>query len=233
MKNTIVNRCCGNCEWGISPEDEKAIMEENHYDEDDPTRPRAGDCCLGIDHEGKYVCHQHDYLSGGLETYVFYDDNNKEPGYYVVDTYYDHVLRYFKLYRTGVSGKYSYGFVVRDFYPIKRDVYNDVIFSIEEYNNRMLYQAMKVFMEALDGYAIADVENKCCLRASEEGSTVNVKVYYKSENASKGVNIKVNYNLNNRNYKIVSHLFRNMAVVTENKKNEDVYRRIRKVSRRK
>ena len=73
MEKVVVGRCCGNCEWSISPENEHDIMIENSYDEDDPTRPKAGDCCLGIEHNEDYICEHHEYLSGGLETYTFYD----------------------------------------------------------------------------------------------------------------------------------------------------------------
>ena len=118
MEDVILKRCCGNCEWSISPECEEEIMKENHYEEDDPTRPRAGDCCLGIEHNGCFACEHHEYISGGLETYVFYDDNDKLPGYYVVSEYYDHIIKYLKLYRTGVYGNYSYGIKAYEITPI-------------------------------------------------------------------------------------------------------------------
>jgi len=56
-------RSCGNCFWSFSPADEEALREEYHgedYDLDE-NNPRAGDCCLGVDHNNKYYCSSHSY----------------------------------------------------------------------------------------------------------------------------------------------------------------------------
>ncbi len=65
-------KCCANCEWSISPELEEEIMEEQRYEEDDPNRPRAGDCVIGLKHDENYYCSSHQYIQG----YEEYDDIN-------------------------------------------------------------------------------------------------------------------------------------------------------------
>ena len=228
MKNIIVGRCCGNCEWSISPENEHDIMIENSYDEDDPTRPKAGDCCLGMEHNEDYVCKHHEYLSGGLETYTFFDNKDKEPGYFVVDTYYDHVLKYFKLYRKGEYGNYSYGIRVYDLYPV-RDIVNGVSFEISKYNNELLYKAITIFSKALDKNVMWDIDKKNFITTNVyEDCTC---LYFTGSNDNNVIDIKIDRDINDRNYKLISHLFRNMAVVTSNKKNDLISKKIRKINK--
>ena len=229
MENVITQRCCGNCEWSISPENEEDIMLENHYDEDDPTRPRAGDCCLGIDHGGNFVCKLHEYLSGGFETHVFYDDKDKIPGYYIVNTYYDHIIKYFKLYRMGEYGKYSYGIRVCDLYPIDKDLINGVSFEIEERNNELLYKAITIFAKALNDYVIFDDEHRSFMSVNiYENST---GLYFTGDKNSNFVDIIIDNDTNDKYYKLVCHLFRNMAVVTSNSNNEFISKKIRKLNK--
>lgn len=70
-------KCCANCEWGISPELEEEIMAEQGYKEDDPNRPHAGDCVIGMKHDEKYYCSSHLYIQG-YEKYDDIDINNNK-----------------------------------------------------------------------------------------------------------------------------------------------------------
>lgn len=228
MKNVITERCCGNCEWSISPENEHDIMIENNYEEDDPTRPRAGDCCLGMEHNGDYVCHHHEYLSGGLETYAFYDDKDKLPGYYVVNTYYDHILRYFKLYRMGDYGNYSYGIRVCDLYSVDKEYVKGTSFEIGKCDNKLLYRAITIFAKVLDKNVMWDIEKKSFMTANVyENSTF---LYFTGSNDNKFIDIRID-NINERDYKIITSLFRNMAVVTSNKSDEVISKKIRRIKK--
>jgi len=94
-----MSRCCGNCEWSVSPELEEQIMEEQSYDENDPNRPRAGDCCIGQEHNDEFFCSHHIYVSGMEEykNYVFYDDEYMGPGYLIVSKIDGEVDRFMKI----------------------------------------------------------------------------------------------------------------------------------------
>lgn len=78
-------RCCGNCFWSFSPEDEEELRSEYHgedYDLDDNT-PKAGDCSIGCIHNENYYCNSHsynessswyqNYLSLNIDKYVSID----------------------------------------------------------------------------------------------------------------------------------------------------------------
>lgn len=78
-------RCCGNCFWSFSPEDENELRSEYHgedYDLDDNT-PKAGDCSIGCIHNENYYCNSHsynessswyqNYLSLNIDKYVSID----------------------------------------------------------------------------------------------------------------------------------------------------------------
>lgn len=228
MKDVILKRCCGNCEWSISPECEEEIMKENHYEEDDPTRPRAGDCCLGVEHDGNYVCNHHEYLSGGLETYAFYEEKDLGPGYYVVETYWDHIIKYFKLYRTLESGNYGYGIRVCDLYPIKEEVIKGISMEIGKNDNQLLYKAITIFAKELGNNVIWDIDKKNFMSVNiYEKST---GLYFTGTNDNNFIDIKVK-NIDDRIYKLIAHLFRNMAVLTSNMKNDEVAKKVRKLNR--
>ena len=78
-------RCCGNCFWSFSPQDEEELRSEYHgedYDLDANT-PKAGDCSMGMVHNKDYYCASHsyndysvdyqEYLSYEMEEYVSID----------------------------------------------------------------------------------------------------------------------------------------------------------------
>ena len=91
-------KCCGNCEWCITEEEELAQIKEKNYDEEDLNRPLTGDCSLGIDHGENYCCSQHNYMEKLTNIYVLYDENYFGPGYFIVTEY----------KRTAERGKKSY-----------------------------------------------------------------------------------------------------------------------------
>ena len=66
-------RCCGNCFWSFSPQDEEEL---DGYSEYDINKPKAGDCCIGQDHGENYCCSHHDYIDG-MEEYENYEDAEK------------------------------------------------------------------------------------------------------------------------------------------------------------
>lgn len=80
-------KCCGNCEWCITEEEELAQIKEKNYDEEDLNRPLTGDCSLGIDHGENYCCSQHNYMEKLTNIYVLYDENYFGPGYFIVTEY--------------------------------------------------------------------------------------------------------------------------------------------------
>ena len=68
-------KCCSNCEWSISPELEDEIKEEQRYDENDPNRPHAGDCVIGMKPNKNYYCDSHQYIQGMEEENIL----NRKP----------------------------------------------------------------------------------------------------------------------------------------------------------
>lgn len=97
-------RCCGNCEWSFSPEEEEAILEEMGYEEDDPTRPRAGDCAIGQTHDDNFYCPSHLYCDGTEETYLMYDENYMGQGYLIIQTVNDEITKFIKISSFGEGG---------------------------------------------------------------------------------------------------------------------------------
>ena len=80
-------RCCGNCEWSFSPEDEDELWRE-YYGEDydlDANTIKAGDCALGCIHNDNFYCASHTYneYSSDYQDYLGLDIND----YISIDLY--------------------------------------------------------------------------------------------------------------------------------------------------
>ena len=70
-------RCCGNCFWSFSSEDEEELRREYHGDDYDmdANTPKAGDCSIGCVHNKDYYCPSHTYneYSVDYQEYLSYD----------------------------------------------------------------------------------------------------------------------------------------------------------------
>ena len=230
MGKVILKRCCGNCEWSISSECEEEIMKENHYEEDDPNRPRAGDCCLGIEHDENYCCDSHDYISSCLQTYTFYEDKYLGPGYFIVSLYDEYVIKFFKIYRTGTYGDYNYGIMVYEYDPIKTDLRTGITFEIRRSDNEVLYKAITIFANALGDEVIWSIDKKNLLTTNVfEYSTC---LYFTGSKDSEFIDIQIDQNTDDRIFKLVEHLYRNLAVTTMNRANNEIYGKVRKITKK-
>lgn len=138
-------RNCGNCFWSFSPADEEALREEYHgedYDLDD-NNPKAGDCCLGVDHNNKYYCSSHsysefcedceEYESLGISEYISIDLYNAIKASWSDKTRafdVDEVtaLRYPSIYQDDITALFIYdlfgGEICCDIYEEARHYYN-------------------------------------------------------------------------------------------------------------
>lgn len=229
MGKVILKRCCGNCEWSISSENEEEIMEENHYEKDDPTRPRAGDCCIGREHNGNYVCDSHEYIANCLQTYTFFEDKYLGPGYFVVSLYDDNVIKFLKLYRTGSYYDYNYGIMVYEQDPIKKELRTGITFEINKIDSEVLYKAITIFANALGDDVIWSTDKKNFMSANVY--KYSTCLYFTGSKDSKVIDIKID-NKNDKIYKIIEHLYRNMAVTTMNQSNDEVYGKVRKITKK-
>lgn len=230
MNNVILKRCCGNCEWSISPECEEEIMKENHYEEDDPNRPRAGDCCLGRERDENYFCDSHEYISGSLETYTFYEDKYLGHGYFVVSLYDDNVIKFLKLYRTGTYGNYNYGIRVYEYDPIKSELCTGITYEIGKSDNESLYKAITIFANVLGDNVVWDIDKINFM--SSNVYEYSTSLYFTGRKDSEFIDIRID-NKDEKIYKLVEYLYRNMAVVTRNMADNEMYKKVRIITKKK
>lgn len=66
-------KCCGNCKWSLSYEDIKEI----NCDENELNSPNMGDCSLGINHKGEYICKNY---SSNIDTLTWVIDDDLVNG---------------------------------------------------------------------------------------------------------------------------------------------------------
>lgn len=88
-------RYCSNCFWNFNEEDERNL---EGYKEDDPNRPQAGDCCLGMDNN-LCTCSYHEYIDGleEYETIIVYDETYYGPGYFIITKLDDKIVKFMKI----------------------------------------------------------------------------------------------------------------------------------------
>ena len=229
MVNVVLKRCCGNCEWSISPECEEEIMKENHYDENDPNRPRAGDCCLGREHDENYFCDSHEYISSCLENYAFYEDKYLGPGYFIVTRYDENIIKFLKLYRTGTYGNYNYGIMAYEYDPMKVMEKTGITLDVRNSDGEVLYKAITIFAKALGKSVIWDIDRKHFMSSTiYKYSTI---LCFVGNNDSNFINIRID-NKKDRIYKLIEHLYRNMAVTTMNQRNNEAYEKVKKITKK-
>lgn len=157
-----MERTCSNCEWCISPEMEENIIEEQGYDIDDPSRPVAGDCCLGKKGKDKSIttCSSHCYIYGMEEftNYVVYDEEYLGEGYLLISKLDNDVIKFMKISCEETNGFLS--FSIRGFEKDAKDSpnskYRKIQFTIS--SDDALYETLYQLSIALDGNKVYSID---------------------------------------------------------------------------
>lgn len=236
MEKVILERCCGNCEWSISPECEREIMIENHYDEDDSTRPRAGDCVWGYNHDGKFVCNNHKFLEAGLDTYVLYDNRYIAPGYFIITKYYDEIIRFLKIYRCGSYGNYNYNIIGYEVDPllINNGKLKEIEFKVAYSDNKELFDAINNLAQSLNGgilYSINSKESTNAFSAESYKYTAYLILTKDASSENNFINIKLGDSLACDKFAETELFFRDLARISTGTVEEVSIKKILKIEK--
>ena len=168
----IFMKCCGNCEWCITEEEELAQIKEKNYDEEDLNRPLTGDCSLGIDHGENYCCSQHNYMEKLTNIYVLYDENYFGPGYFIVTEYNKEPVILIKMFITG-----SKTFPEFKLFAYEKESNNystklnkSINLLVFKKNNEDLYQIVKLLSSSLPYDTVLSAEN------NKEKSSIHISI---------------------------------------------------------
>lgn len=217
-------RCCGNCEWSVSSLCEEEMIIEYDYELDEQTIPKMGDCLLSIDHNGNYVCREHNYIENGIRNYFLYDDSYLGPGYFIITEYYGEIVKFIKLYQTGNEFP---SFAVRG-YELYHDGRENIQIDINESNtiNKELVAIISDFVNKINSGTL--VKNKLKILENEDGISIILK---RDESLKDYANVFLGNYDSCRYYKEISLLFRNLAWESYNRTDENVVKKILKISR--
>lgn len=222
-----MGRCCGNCEWSISPQLEEEILREQGYKEEDINRPRAGDCCIGKEHDSNFFCSHHIYVCGMEEyqNYVFYDEEYYGTGYLIVSMIDGKIDRFMKISMFGEGG--FPGFFVRAYakgcIDKPDEEFRDV--SIDIMESETLYSIVNELRKDLNGklYTIDSVnQGKSCfqvLEGAESISLIATKDVYGVKHSTNFVDISIGDNDSCQKYLEFLKFYKNLSTVSVNKKN--------------
>lgn len=154
-------KCCANCEWSISPELEDEIMKEQGYDMNDLTRPKAGDCVLGMTYDKNYCCSKHIYIEGmeENENYIFYDEEYLGIGYLIVTTLDEEVVKFIKISITNNSVFPC--FIVRGFekdsYDSLDNEFRTIKFTFQK--DEPIYELVSKFAKSINNEKLYSIDS--------------------------------------------------------------------------
>lgn len=234
----VIKKCCANCEWCISPENEEEIMREKHYEKDDSNRPKAGDCGWGYNHNGKYVCENHRYNDVCTDTYVVYDDKYLGKGFFIITKYCNEIIKFVKIYRTGSYRLPSYSIRAYEIGSVDTDDRNFREITIEATKGEELFEAISSFANSLNWKCLYSVDknvyDKNNLSAEVYKNTaflVFAKDTSKAKYPTDFVDIELGDYLTCKNYEAVSTLFRDFAKISQGQVEEKTVKKILKISK--
>lgn len=216
-------KCCGNCEWSISPEIEKEILEEQCYDEDDVNRPHAGDCCIGMQHNESYYCDSHLYIEGTeeYENIVIYDEEYFGQGYIIVTKLDDEIVKFVKISSCSENG-FSF-FSIRGYETKSSDSPNEEFrkINISVKQNELLYELLYNFGKKLNNQKIYSIDsnlygknNLSIKKGIDEVSLILEKDVYGVKNVNDFIDILIGDNYSCENYYDVLNFYNELSKIS-------------------
>jgi len=211
-------RCCGNCEWSVSSLCEEDMMRDN-YEIEEQMIPEMGDCLLSINHNGRYVCREHNYIGKGISNYLLYDDTYLGPGYFIVTEYYGEIVKFIKLYQMGDGFP---GYAIRAY---DSDIRNRENISFELSRNNTcddkLLDAINSFILRVGNLGIAGT-----FELHNDGDVTFITAFSNYDSGNNYIDVYLGDYNTCPFYKDISLLFRDLAWISFNKKDDNTMKRI-------
>lgn len=217
-------RYCGNCEWSISSLCEEEMMFEYDYDVDEQTIPKIGDCLLSMDHGGRYVCREHNYIGKGISNYLLYDDTYLGPVYFIVTGYNDEIVKFIKLYQMGDGFP---GYAIRA-YDVDLSERRYIGFELSKTNtcDDKLLDVINSFILKVGNLGVAGT-----FELHNDGDVTFITAFSNYDSGNNYIDVYLGDYNTCPFYKDISLLFRDLAWVSLNKSDENTMKRIRKYSK--
>ena len=220
-------RCCGNCFWSFSPQDEEEL---DGYSEYDINKPKAGDCCIGQDHGENYCCSHHDYIDGmeEYENYVLYDDSYLGPGYLIVSKLDSEIVKFIKIGSYGDGGFPN--FFIRAYEKDRVDDSKQKFRTITITVNKEepLYNVISNFAKSLNGGQIKSIDshmqginNLSAKSYISEASLIVSKDVYGVKHSTDFVDIFAGDNDSCEFYSELSTFYNGLSTITVQKTNDN------------
>ena len=216
-------RCCGNCEWSISSLDEKDII----IDENESNIPNVGDCALSIDHNGRYICDEHTYISDGIKNYILHDNFYFGEGYFIISEYNGQIVKFIKFYK--ISDGFP-AYAIRAYETTFDDNKSLNHLRIElNRDNTLDINLLKIFMDfassignnVIRDYDSFDIGKSTLSMISSEDSVIIDLYKNDSEDNSRYINLFLGDFYTSDYYYEISLLFRDLAWIYGNELNRN------------
>lgn len=226
-------RCCGNCEWCLDED----IEREYDCDLSVVNESKVGDCALNIDHDGKFLCDEHVYISNKINNYVMYDNYCYGEGFLIVSEYEGEAIKYIKLYKSndgfpsysifGFELPFGTGKILRD---IEIKIYKD------EIKNRNIIEAFVNFSKRLGNGVIREAgilsEGESCFSVIDDFDCVILRLSKdKCKDNRDFIGAYLGDYYCSENYSALSLLFMDLTWHFGNKTDKDKVMKVLKISR--
>lgn len=227
-----MSKCCANCFWCFTPEDEEYL---EGYSEDAPNRPKAGDCCIGQEHDNNYYCSSHSYIEGmeEYETYVLYDDKYLGPGYLIVSKLDDEIVRFMKISSVGEGGFPCFSIRAYEKGSIDKpdEEFREIRFDVN--SDEPLYNILSDFAFSLGGRIIRSNDSLSQGNNhlyAEVGTDIAyllvVKDVYGVKHSTDFVDISVGDNDSCECYPEIMNFYNNLSTIAVGKTNDECIKRL-------
>ena len=216
-------RCCGNCFWCFTPDDEDNLEGYSEYDQN---KPKAGDCCIGQEHDENYCCSEHQYIDG-LEEYeniVFYDEEYLGKGYFIITKLDNEIVKFIKISKVEENGfpKYYIRAYEKNSIDNPKEEFRKInITSLEEDS---LYDIIRNFAVALNKEKIETIDSfhqgKNHIKAEYdlfEASIIVYKDVYRVKNTTDFIDITIGDNDTCKYYAAISNFYNELTKISKGK----------------
>lgn len=232
-------KCCANCGWSISPTDEEEMLKEIEYNEEDIFRPKAGDCCLGIPHNGNFVCKEHLFSENMIGIDVLYDDKYLGIGYFIIAKYSDEIVNFIKIYKTdGGLTKYNIRGCEVDSIEDKNKQFSEIKIKISSVEHPELFNIISEFAKSINNSILYSTNvlvhgNNNLMIEMDQYNVYLILSKDKcgDKNKTNFIDMELVDYLTCEKYKEIDVLFKNLSKITIEKEQEATMKKVLKISR--
>ena len=228
-------RCCANCFWGFTEDDENNL---EGYDEYDLNKPKAGDCCIGQEHDENYCCKEHQYIDGmeEYENIILYDEEYLGKGYLIVSKLDNKIIKFLKIckFEENEFPQYFIRAYEKDRVDNPNEEFRDIIISTLD--DDPLYDVIRNFTININREKINTIDvfnqGKNYMEADYSLFDASLTLYkdvYGVKHATDFIDITIGDNYTCNYYQAITTFYNDLSKISKGKTKEEDIKKLLKI----